>query len=133
MGLRLICSQSLHVGFCFAAFCFLLRYRQYPTTVPSGPGAGSLAFHERITLWWPVCGEACSGVTPAGGHGGSPTLLLAEINRSEGIVLCGGEAAPEGGRRNRRATMITKRVPTIIKSAPKTIRDCNLIPRGLEA
>jgi hypothetical protein len=68
MGIELICSQSLHVGFCFAAFCLPLRYKQYPTALRSGSGEGGLAFQERVTLWWPVCGEACRAGTPAAGQ-----------------------------------------------------------------
>jgi len=50
-GIELTCSQVVHVGFFFAAFRFLLLYKQYPTALLSGLADGILAFHVRVTLW----------------------------------------------------------------------------------
>jgi hypothetical protein len=73
MGIELICSQLVHLGFCFAACGVLLRYKQYPTALIAGSGEGGFAFHERTTRWWPVfCGEDCSAGRPAGGQVGEP-------------------------------------------------------------
>jgi hypothetical protein len=68
IGVELICSQVLHVGFRFAAFLFLLLYKQYPTALPAGSADGILAFQVRVTLWCPVTDDGCNVATPAGGH-----------------------------------------------------------------
>jgi len=128
MGIELICSQSLHRGLCFAAFCFLLRYRQYPTVALLELAAGALACQVSVTRWWPVFDDGCNTGRPPGGQAGR--LGTTEARRFSFIAAAADSGTLlEAGLSRRIAMVATRRVAIISTSRPKTTRECDRIPK----